>query len=466
VHRSTIVTRAFVASTFLTAASAQVQGPSSSRSPYVLPVAAGVQTVSIATVGDSFGGYALVGSTDGLGARSLSGGRFELLVNHELGGTSGVVRAHGFTGAFVSKWEIDATTFQVHSGADLIQQAIVVNGNGQISRLCSADLPPRSALFPTDQGSLSPAIFLSGEESGDEGRGFAHVVTGPEAGLSYELPSLGKMRFENLLARPKKARSTVVACLDDSSPGQVYFYVGLKSRFGNAVDRAGLTNGDLFGVRVPGVPLELRSGGLNGATTFELASLGDVSGTSGAQLRADSTAIGVTQFLRPEDGVWDLVDPRVFYFVTTDRFDSPAQVGRSRLWKLSFSSHLAPQLGGTIEMLLDGTEGQQMLDNMTIDHRGHLLIQEDPGSQAHLARIWEYTIATDSLELLAEHDPAFFTVGGASFLTVDEESSGIIDASSVIGPGWFLLDVMAHYSLPGELVQGGQLLALFNPDSQ
>jgi hypothetical protein len=49
------------------------------------------------------------------------------------------------------------------------------------------------------------------------------------------------------------------------------------------------------------------------------------------------------------------------------------------------------------------------------------------------------------------------------FLTQDEESSGIIDASDILGEGWFLLDVQAHYSLAGELVEGGQLLALHYP---
>jgi len=34
---------------------------------------------------------------------------------------------------------------------------------------------------------------------------------------------------------------------------------------------------------------------------------------------------------------------------------------------------------------------------------------------------------------------------------------------NILGPGWFLLDVQAHYNISGELVQGGQLLAMFDP---
>jgi hypothetical protein len=116
-------------------------------------------------------------------------------------------------------------------------------------------------------------------------------------------------------------------------------------------------------------------------------------------------------------------------------------------------------------MLLDGTEGMHSLDNMTIDRLGHVLLQEDPGNNAYLSKLWQYDIASDTLKLLAEHDPARFTVGGASFLTTDEESSGIIDASDILGRGWFLMTVQAHYPNGLELVEGGQLLAMYNPDS-
>jgi hypothetical protein len=459
VHATALI----LTSPFLCAAAAQTQGPSSSATPYLVPVGAGVQTVSILTVGDSIGGYPLVGIPDGMGARLASSTEVEIVLNHELTSAAGAVHSHGQTGAFVSKWTLDRTTLAVTAGSDLIQNLNFVSGSAALGRLCSGDMPNRKALFINVAN--EPYVFLSGEEVGSEGRAFAHVVTGTEAGQSYELPYLGKFSWENCVARPFRNRRTVVAGLDDSTPGQVYFYIGDKQRTGNVAERAGLANGHVFGVRVPGAALEDRTNILNGATTFELADLGNVSAKTGAQLQADSVAAGVTEFLRPEDGVWDPADPRVFYFVTTDRFNNASQVGRSRLWRLTFLTAGMPELGGTIEVLLDGTEGQQMMDNLTIDQRGHLLIQEDPGNQAYLARVLQYTIATDTLSVVAEHDPARFVTGAAGFLTADEESSGIIDASALLGPGWFLLDVQAHYALPSPLIEGGQMLALFNPDS-
>ena len=48
-------------------------------------------------------------------------------------------------------------------------------------------------------------------------------------------------------------------------------------------------------------------------------------------------------------------------------------------------------------MVLDGTEGQQMLDNLTINGRGQVLIQEDPGNQPYLAKVWLYSPKADRL---------------------------------------------------------------------
>ena len=68
-----------------------------------------------------------------------------------------------------------------------------------------------------------------------------------------------------------------------------------------------------------------------------------------------------------------------------------------------------------------------------------------------------------------KHNPKFFDPsipGNPSFITQDEESSGLIDAGHILGRGWFLLDVQAHkLSSDPELVEGGQLLAMsVDPD--
>jgi hypothetical protein len=152
-------------------------------------------------------------------------------------------------------------------------------------------------------------------------------------------------------------------------------------------------------------------------------------------------------------------NPNDLYFVTTASF-----TGNSRLWRLRFVDITNPKLGGTIDMLLDGTEGQHMLDNMTVNKRGSILLQEDVGNNPHIGKIWRYSIAQDRLEEVAHHDPARFLAGASNFLTQDEESSGIIPMDDILGEGWYLLDVQAHYNIgDAELVEGGQIIALHFP---
>ena len=75
--------------------------------------------------------------------------------------------------------------------------------------------------------------------------------------------------------------------------------------------------------------------------------------------------------------------------------------------------------------------------------------------------------ATGARRRVAVHDPERFTPGKPGFLTRDEESSGIIPIFDILGEGWYLLDVQAHYSLPDpELLQGGQLLVMHVPPGQ
>jgi hypothetical protein len=456
-------------------------GPSSSADPYLLRSTPGVVTRSILTTGDSVNlkpdgitPYRMVGIPDGLGAFDNGDGTFTVLMNHEIS-SGGILRAHGANGAFVSRWIISKGDLRVLHGEDLIQTVATWNTVTSsynppttgitFSRFCSADLALGSAFFNSATGrGYDGRIFLNGEESGNEGRGWAHLLSG----TSYEFARMGNASWENLLANPGSGDRTIVAGNDDSTPGQVYMYIGTKTNTGSVIEKAGLTNGLLYGVKVNGIQTETREAGIVSGTGFTLAPLGNVENRNGAQLQADSVAAGVTEFLRPEDGAWDALHPNDFYFVTTDRYDSVKDgtgntIGRSRLYRLHFFDINDPVAGGTVDMLLDGTEPQEMMDNITVSDRGQVLIQEDVGNNAHLGKFWRYSIAEDTLNDVAVHDPDVFLSGGSNFLTQDEESSGIIDVSDILGEGWFLLDVQAHYAIPGELVEGGQLLAIHYP---
>ncbi len=482
-HHFSIAAASFAAIASL--AQAQHKSGSTSVSPYVLPTAPGWSTVSLLTVNDptsiaATGGYKMVGIPDGLGAYDNGNGTFTVLMNHEIGGTAGVTRAHGQKGSFVSEWVIDKSNLQVLSGADLITNLQTWNGSSYVSatspigRLCSGDLPEVSAFYDSLTGlGTQNRIFMSGEEVGAQGRVFGHIATGSSKGTSYELPSLGKFSWENAVANPFSGSKTVVLGTDDSTPGQVYVYVGDKTGTGNDVQKAGLTGGSLYGIKVSGPADESRTTGFDGVAAnrdtvgFTTFNHGDVSGITGAALQASGEANGVTEFLRPEDIAWNPNNGLEAFFVTTDRFDTGSTAGASRLWSLTFAD--STYTNGTLRMLIEGTGGAdgQMFDNITVTADGRVIIQEDPGSNPYLAKIWSYDIVGNALTQLASFDGAVFA--GTNPLTIDEESSGVIDISSIMADGYqyFLFDAQVHTSaglgsLAGELVENGQLLVLTN----
>lgn len=466
-------------------------GPSSSQTPYLVPTGAGVDVKSIITVGDAApNGYKMVGIPDGLGAFDNGDGTFTVLMNQEIAANLGAVRAHGSTGAFVSKWVIKKSDLSIVSGDDLIKNLYLWDpatstynkGTAAFARFCSADLAAPTAFYNSATGLGTTArIFLNGEENGIEGRALGNIASGANAGTTYELPYLGKFSWENAVASPTTSNKTVVAGMDDGTGGQVYFYVGTKTNTGTDIDKAGLNNGKLFGIKVAGLAAELAASSPTPGTRFSLADLGQVQTKTGATLEADSVAAGVTTFLRPEDGAWDPSNPKDFYFNTTHQLDQVSdgvgtQVGNSRVWQLRFDDPTNPELGGTIEAVVDGSTDKDatgkpvkvnMLDNMTIDRYGHIILNEDVGGNAHNGKVWQYDIATDSLTQLTKFDPARFGdigVAPTAPFTIDEETSGVIDVQEILGAGWFLLDAQAHYpNTDPALVEGGQLLALYNP---
>jgi hypothetical protein len=457
----------------MTSAIAQnITGPSSSQSPYLLGTQPGVVTKSILTVGDAVNfkadgvtPYRMVGIPDGLGAFDNGDGTFTLLMNHEIPG-NGIVRDHGLRGAFVSKWIIDKATLTVLHGEDLIKHAwhwdaatyAYVPETIRYQRFCSADLPALSAFYNAATGNgYNGRIYMNGEESGTEGRAVAHVLDGN----SFELPWLGKLAWENSVANPGTGDKTVVAGTDDGPGGQVYFYVGQKTTSSHPVAAAGLAGGSLYGLKVTGYAFEDPATGIPSGTPFTCFNLGDVSGLTGLEMDTNSVNGGVTTFQRPEDGCWDPSNPNDFYFVTTASF-----TGNSRLWRLRFTDASNPAAGGTISMLINGSEGVKMMDNITINKNGKMLIQEDVGNNAHIGKVWGYSLATGSLEIVAQHDPNRFLTGAPGFLTQDEESSGVIPVDDILGSGWFLMDVQAHYGTDAELVEGGQLVAIHLPPAR
>ena len=461
-------------------------GPSSSDSPYLVPTISDASATSLLTVGNGFEGYRMVGIPDGLGSYDNGNGTFTVLMNHELTATAGVVRDHGAKGAFVSKWTFNSKSLEVVAADDLVKQAHLWDASTQtwtqqtvtFNRLCSADLPDQSALYNSATGKgTTNKIFLNGEEAGAEGRAFAHVVTGPDAGKSYELPWMGNMSFENVVAQPGTGDKTVVVVSDDSTPGQIYVYIGTKQPTGNDVQKAGLANGKLYGIKVDGLALESDSASVPaGGSRFSLVEIPNAETLTGAALETASDAAGVTEFARPEDPSWDPTDKSVIFVAMTGTFGAatPSYVaGISRLWRFDFDNASNPLIGGNATTPVQSPAydaaksnaeqgGPRMMDNITVNDKGQVLIQEDPGNNPYVAGIFRYDPKGTGAKVVRvfEHDRKRFVTGGNFFLTQDEESSGIIPVP-FLGPEMYLADVQAHGPVADpELVEDGQLLLL------
>ena len=248
---------------------------------------------------------------------------------------------------------------------------------------------------------------------------------------------------------------------EDAAPGQIWVYEGRKTSTGDAFEKAGLTNGenhvlDVAGDTAVDTDAEFRAAYGKGTPVKMRANVVDWD-SSGARQNADAANVGLT-LNRIEDGAFDPKRPNDFYFLTTEGGapDSGAPVEQPRdgggLWRLRFADVRDPTAGAKLTLLLDGTEAPFLSkpDNMDLDQRGNILIQEDPGGNAALARIVAYRIKTGELKTIAQFDPALFEAAPwngvtpivrtpanttAAEATIDEESSGIIDVRRHHGRG-------------------------------
>ena len=140
-HRFNMLVGASVTAVVAATAAATVvtyrTGPSSSANPYVVaadgsPVR---EIVSILTVGDSIGGFQLLGIPDGIGS-FMEGDNVRIAIDHEH--TSAMNSGqHPFQsgsvsgGSSISKWLVNPATFEVLSGGEAMTSLqTVTNGTG------------------------------------------------------------------------------------------------------------------------------------------------------------------------------------------------------------------------------------------------------------------------------------------------------------------------------------------------
>lgn len=481
---------------------------------YIKPSASGVVITPLLTVAevvpntsDLTKGYRMVGIPDGLGMAKAKDGSIRLMMNHELRASASapLVNASVITGAFVSEYVI-APKGGVISG-DLAFKKVMnwdgkawqdltndwQSGKNSFTRFCSAFMAGAAE-------GLTDNILLLGEESGgsdtfDKKGGQAVAIVD---GTSYVLPEMGRYAKENVVIAPGTGNRTIAIGLDDSNEGQLYMYAGTKNVSAtNPIERAGLVGGDLYfwkstdSKKAGEIDFHKGDTPLTGEwvkvqntllPTETVTSINDIT------LNMRSVQGGAFNFIRLEDGEFDLRNPGKFYFVTTGSgvtvttsagITIPNKLGR--LYEFTFDPK-NPISGTTqLKILLEADKGDPIInpDNIALNAQGQLMIQEDATAEGEVAMskakrdaaIWLYDLNTKALTRIAEIDqlsvPAEARNGYGYW-----ESTGIIDASATFGPGAWLFNIQAHsinitnatkyqgYGVDSQVVEGGQLLLM------
>jgi hypothetical protein len=461
---------------------------------YMETVAPGTNLKVLATSGDQIKGYTLFGVPDGMGFLK-DGSNYTLLMNHELLLTDPVTgvakRANGAaTGSTVSALNFDSATQSISGGTELLKNISwwdyktnaystkpgapegaaakdsygTTNHGTGLSRFCSSSTSQPGELSYKDASGITygytgPA-YWTGEESSDESRRFVSDL----AGNLVQLPRLGLASTETEIVVPTRNKVTAVLSNEDGSAtsSQLMMYVGEKTTTGSWVDKAGLTNGNLFVAQMPGYESDnkIRTGLGKRAMTPVIFNKINWN-QNGVALNAEAQVNG-SVFSRIEDGEFDPNNPSDYYFLTTESNKDPKATAVNpdeptfsrdggALWKLHFNDIKNPLAGGMLTMLLDGSEAPYLSkpDNLTFAGNGNILIQEDPGGNDHVARVVAYRMSDGKLATVAKFKDVYFKPGGAQFITNDEESSGIIDVTKELAKAgdkksYFILNAQVH----------------------
>lgn len=476
-------------------------GFQTSQASMLTPVATGATVTPIMTVGETLAsGYRMESIPDGISIKRRGEGRLDVYLNHE---TSTVpfpftpatgVGFNDFTNSMVSHLILNQHSAGVLSGS------YVIPSEANYQRFCSNFLGTKEHGFEFD-------LLLTNEEATDfvnrTGTAWPAGPGAEQAGVVVALDikhrryrsiyGMGRHNHENSVAIPGYGHPVVISGDDtfNAPSSQVYMYqassaaavwndegalYAFKSDDPATNDYGDLSLGEsVSGTFIP-VPRAIAVGDQTGLENW-------------------SNANNVFQFIRIEDTAYDRNTPNVMYLADTGepRAIPDATTGRlkrgpsgtlgpypnGRIFKMVFDAS-DPTKVQSLSVLIDADQGGY--GNVGVIHQpdnlettaNSLLIQEDPGSHnqgSTTARIWRYDLSDGNLEIVArvnqsadegptDVDPTPAARAGAW------ESSGIIDVSSVFGPGAFLVDIQAgtlivEREVRGTLTyerEGGQLL--------
>jgi hypothetical protein len=475
--------------------------------PAMLKGVAGTTVTPIISVGDTVDEYMFEAIPDGISISRINGrGTFDILLNHELSLVPFPATRQDPSNALVSELRLHQKSAGVLRGRYVIPSSaayqrfcsnfLVGPEHGFERELLFTNEEARDIVLRQPDSWHQPSVSLS--EPGAEQAGVV-VAYDPKTGEYRSIYGMGRHNHENSVGVPGYGYPVVLSGDDtfDAPASQLYLY---KAASGAAVwndegalyafksDNPAINDyGDLSTASptVTGqfieVPREIATGkdadDGSEVTSADFgyptpAAAGVAAMPDGPQwvLEHWSNINNVFQFIRIEDIAYDRTNGRTVYFAdtgepraipdaTTTRLRrGPAGTRgpypNGRLFKLELGAN--PLLGARLSILPGANYDDLGYDNPAAPHQPDnvestatgLFFQEDPGSHnaqpllpaATNARIWRYDLTTRVSTVVAEVDQSMSPVVNRGTW----ESSGIVDVSSVFGPGAFLVDVQAH----------------------
>jgi hypothetical protein len=342
------------------------------------------------------------------------------------------------------------------------------NGTEGFERFCSATLEVINGT----------PYYFTGEEAINAGHDGSSIVMNALTGQWHATPQFGHIQHENIVPVERMTKFMLVTTDDDfrlTEPALLLAYIA--DSFEDAV--AG--NGQLYVWKASNpadTPFTIHEGD---TISGEFVPLTQAENADSLTIKNAAKAKGAFHFSRLEDAATAQQTPGRLYIADTGKLGATEPTDSGRIYQLDIDP--SDPTRASLTFLLDSLGGARFANPDNLDTSAHSLVfQEDRESQfrdADYNRVLVYDFLTQELRAVARVDPFPGQRKG------QWESSGVINAHTLLGNGWWLLDVQAHptgtistENQPGPAAgpglqpppntargEDGQLLALYIPNS-
>jgi hypothetical protein len=401
----------------------------------------------ILSTGDIVGGYQMSGIPDGLGAYKDNQNNLVVMMNHELGRTFPALPPG--VDARISRVVINGKNRTVQGAR------YAFTGVEGFERFCSSTLE-------TIKG--TPYYFTGEEAIGVDplvGHDGSSIVMNAETGQWTETEHFGHLNHENVVPVERIKGFMVVTTDDDFRIGQpAYLFAYIADSFEAAVS-GDPAEGSLYVWRAKN---PAHTDLVKGQTIAgEFVPISQAENSDSIELKDAATARRAFRFARLEDAATAQQTAGRLYFADTGK------AGENNINGALYQMDIDPSdpTQASLTLLLDSDTGDNIRRPDNLDASAHsVVIQEDGGQN----RVLVYDIDTGAVRVVARTPNLAW------------ESSGVINAQTLLGNNWWLMDVQAHsnvtqpqpgavYGPDGQPVpntgvgEDGQLMAVYIPNS-